>query len=97
MWRRSATPSESDRPLRWTAHFSPKYDACYMLVERRGDGGALAVVSELWDAVEIEVLAEYTHDSDAAVRRRHCQVTLSEDPFTSCAVAQYFIDEHMRH
>jgi hypothetical protein len=97
VWRRGPAFEESDRPLRWTAHYSPKYEACYVLVDRRGERASAAVVSELWDAIELEVLAEYTDDADAAVRRSDCQVTISEDPFTSCAVARYFVDEHMRH
>lgn len=88
-----------DTPLRSVTHYSEKYDHCYVLVDRLfpTQTGAAPVVSELWDAFEADVLAEYTDDPRSAIRRRFCEVFLSDDPLTSCAVARYFIDEHMQH
>jgi len=83
------------------AHHSEKYDQCYVLIEYRipvARGIApTPLVSELWDAFDATVLARWTDDPRGSARRSLCQVTLGDDPFTSCAVSKYFIDEHMRH
>ena len=86
-------------PLRWSAHHSEKYDECYVLIEHRisVERGVAPVVSELWDAFDATILARWTDDPRASARRSFCQVTLGDDPFTSCAVSRYFIDEHMTH
>jgi hypothetical protein len=99
MWRGSRTNAAQVELLRWAGHYSEKYDECYVLIDhvvpiRNGDA---AVVSELWDAFDATVLAESTDDPRALVRRNLCQVNLSDDPVTSCAVSRYFIDEHMSH
>ena len=87
-----------DRPLRWVGHYSHKYDQCYVLIDRHVFlPGSAPVVSELWEAFEAAILAEYTDDARTTIRRSFCQVALSDDPFTSCEVSKYFIDEHMKH
>lgn len=85
------------RLIGWQAHYSPKYDHCYVLLEYRTDvaNEAAVAVSELWDAFEARVLAEHTRDRRPAVERAVCQVTEDDDPFTSCAVSGYFISQHM--
>ena len=99
VWSGSSIDRGEDRPLRWVAHYSEKYDHCYVLIDHRirVHNDSAPIVSELWDAFEAEVLADYTDDVRIRVRRSFCQVALSDDPFTSCAVSKYFIDEHMRH
>jgi hypothetical protein len=88
-----------DRPLHWTPHYSPKYDQCYVQLERRigGRDGSSLVISELWEPFEAVVLAVHTTDAHDRARRSYCQVALSDDPFTSCMVSKFFIDEHMQH
>jgi len=87
------------RPPRWEAHYSEKYDQCYVLIDRRisDRNGAQAVVSELWEAFDAALLAIHSASTDEAVNRGYCQVSLSDDPFTSCMVSKFFIDEHMQH
>ena len=99
VWGGSSIARDGDRPLRWVAHYSEKYDHCYVLIDHRitVHGDSAPIVTELWDAFEAEVLAEYTTDVRIKIRGSFCQVALSDDPFTSCAVSKYFIDEHMRH
>jgi len=99
LWRSDSTDGADDGALRWVAHYSEKYDQCYVVIDRRVPvhDGARPIVSELWEAFEATVLAGYTHDARATMRRSLCQVDLSDDPFTSCAVSKYFIDEHMTH
>lgn len=99
VWRGSSMNRAHDGPLRWAGHYSRKYDECYVLIDQLipiQSGGA-AVVSELWDAFGAMVLAESTDDPRTSVRRSFCQVNLSDDTFTSCAVSRYFIDEHMNN
>ena len=81
------------------SHYSEKYDDCYVLLDHNVhvQDGAAAIISELWNPFEATVLAEYTSDARAAMQRRFCQVDLSDDPFTSCLVAKYFVDEHLTH
>jgi hypothetical protein len=99
VWRGSSMKRPADGPLRWVGHYSEKYDECYVLIDQvvPVQNGAAAVVSELWDAFDATVLAEATDDHRTSVRRSFCQVTLDDDPFTSCMVSKYFIDEHMSH
>jgi hypothetical protein len=98
-WRATSGARSNDRPLRWTSHYSEKYDECYVLIERAVpvQQGSDAVVSELWDAFGAAVLAESTADRRSTVRRSVCQVNVSDEPFTSCSISRYFINEHMTH
>jgi hypothetical protein len=83
---------------RWEAHYSEKYDQCYVRIERVIDNdGARAVVSELWEAFDAALLAVHSAEGAEMTTRSFCQVSLSDDPFTSCMVSKFFIDEHMRH
>jgi len=95
VWRSST----GDRLVRHVAHYSGKYDECYVLLERTFfvPASSPPVVSELWEAFDGTSLAVFTDDGREAMRRSFCQVTLSDDPFTSCAVSKFFIDEHMGH
>jgi hypothetical protein len=99
LWRRGSPGGGDDRPLHWVAHYSEKYDQCYVVIDRRGQvhDGAQPIVSELWEAFDATVLASHTNDPRASIRRSLCQVDLSDNPFTSCAVSKYFIDEHLAH
>jgi hypothetical protein len=86
------------RPPQWEAHYSEKYDQCYVRIDRMVDNaGAPAVVSELWEAFDAALLAVHSADGGDATTRSFCQVSLSDDPFTSCMVSKFFIDEHMEH
>ena len=86
------------RPPRWEAHYSEKYDQCYVRIDRIVDNaGAPAVVSELWEAFEAALLAVHSADGGDTTTRSFCQVSLSDDPFTSCMVSKFFIEEHMQH
>jgi len=98
LWRRSMDPAK-DRLLHWVSHYSEKYDGCYVLLDHMisVQNGAAALVSELWEPFEATVLAEYTTDTRTTMQRHFCQVDLSDDPFTSCLVAKYFVDEHLTH
>src|SRR5262245_44910807 len=98
-WNGSPMRRAADAPLRWQGHYSTKYDECYVLIDHLipVEKGAAAVVSELWNAFDATVLAECTNDPRTRIRRNFCQVSLSDDPFTSCLVSKYFIDEHMSH
>ena len=95
----TARREDRGRPPRWEAHYSEKYDQCYVLIDRRisDRSGAQAVVSELWEAFDAALLAIHTASTDEAVNHGYCQVSLSDDPFTSCMVSKFFIDEHMQH
>jgi hypothetical protein len=85
------------RPPRWEAHYSGKYDQCYVRIDRLvGAAGAQAIVSELWEAFDAALLAVHSAGGKT-IDPRYCQVSLSDDPFTSCMVSKFFIDEHMRH
>jgi hypothetical protein len=98
-WRTPLVGRPPNHARRFTDHYSEKYDECYVLIERAVpvEHGADAVVSELWEAFDAAVVAEFTSDPRADVRRSVCQVSVSDQPFTSCRVAQYFIDQHMQH
>jgi hypothetical protein len=86
------------RPPRWEAHYSEKYDQCYVQIDRIVDNaGAPAVVSELWEAFDAALLAVHSAEGGELTTRSFCQVSLSDDPFTSCMVSKFFIDEHMQH
>jgi hypothetical protein len=92
-WRgRSVDPAH---PPAWISHYSTKYDVCYALVALAIPDARLSFVTELWDVFGAAVLAASTTDQRPEVRRRFCQVDLSDDPFTSCAVADFFISTHM--
>jgi len=95
LWRSSTR----DRLVRQAAHYSDKYDECYVLLDRTFSvpGGPAPAVSELWEAFDGVVLAVFTAAEDATTRKSFCQVALSDNPYTSCAVAKFFIDEHMTH
>ena len=99
MWRGVSMDRAHDAPAKWAGHYSGKYESCYVVLEFRFPvrDGAAPLVSELWDAFDATVLAAWTGDERVPVRRRFCQVALSDDPYTSCAVSKYFIDEHMAH
>jgi len=98
-WRGESIGRDRDQAVNWVSHYSEKYDACYVLMNYRAPirHGAAPLVAELWDALDATVLAASTGDGRREIRRDFCQVNLSDDPFTSCAVAQYFVDEHMAH
>jgi hypothetical protein len=99
LWRGRSLDPADERLLRWVSHYSDKYDDCYVLLDHQigVQNGAAAVVSELWDGFGAAVLASYTQDRRSTIRRQFCQVDLSDDPFTSCLVSQYFVAEHMTH
>jgi hypothetical protein len=85
-------------PPRWEAHYSRKYDQCYVRIDRIvASAAAGAIVSELWEAFDAALLAVHSTDGSDAATRSFCQVSLSDDPFTSCMVSKFFIDEHMQH
>jgi len=95
----SVSRGDGERPLQWTVHYSEKYDQCYIRITRQiaaGEAAASIVVSELWDAFDAVVLASHA-DANDRIGRSYCQVALSDDPFTSCMVSKFFIDEHMTH
>ena len=99
LWRESSTTATDERLLRSKAHYSQKHGECDVLVEGRLTLtiGVEIVYSKLWDVYAATPLAAWTNDPRTAVRRGVCQVDLSDDPFVSCRVAKFFIDDHMGH
>jgi len=95
---RTMRREDRESPPRWEAHYSRKYDQCYVRIDRVVAGASAgAVVSELWEAFDAALLAVHSTDGSEAATRSFCQVSLSDDPFTSCMVSKFFIDEHMQH
>jgi hypothetical protein len=97
-WRGRTIDEDIHEPS-WISHFSHKYRACYVLVTNSLPVPNIAppLVMELWDAFDATLLAESTTDPRAEVRESFCRINISEDPFTSCEVANYFIREYMTH
>jgi hypothetical protein len=97
-WRGRTIDDHLHEPA-WIGHYSDKYDACYALITQSFPvpPGEPPLVAELWDAFDAALLAESTSDPRVEMRRRFCRIDLSDDPSTSCAVADFFIHEHMAH
>jgi len=94
-WRgRSVDPAH---PPAWVSRYSTRDDACYELIALAVPNASdrMSFVTELWDVFGAAVLASSTTDRRPEIRRRFCQVNLSDDPFTSCAVADFFIATHL--
>jgi hypothetical protein len=53
------------------------------------------LVTELWNASEATLLASFTTDGRPDMRRDFCRIELSENPFTSCLTAEFFIRQHV--
>ena len=85
------------RPPAWVSRYSPRDDVCYELIALAVPNAQdrVSFVTELWDVFGAAVLASSTTDRRPEIRHRFCQVNLSDDPFTSCAVADFFITTHM--
>jgi hypothetical protein len=97
-WR-GRTINEHTHEPSWISHYSDKYHACYVLVANSlpVPNSPPPLVMELWDAFDATLLAESTTDRRAEMRESFCRINIAENPFTSCAVADFFIRDYMMH
>jgi hypothetical protein len=96
-WREQ---SRGGGAVSWVAHYSTRDDLCYALLALAAPVGRErqpAIVTELWDVFGPTLFAESTADPRPEARRTFCRIDLSEDPFASCEVTEFFVREHMAH
>lgn len=97
-WRAGRTAGAPLHEPAWLGRYSRRDEVCYALIAGKvplADGQPPPLVTELWDGFEATLLATFTTDGRAEMRRDFCRIDLAENPFTSCLVAEFFIRQHV--
>jgi hypothetical protein len=97
-WRGQTAGGAPGLEPAWLGHYSSRDDVCYAAVAGNvtvANGEPPPLVTELWNAFEATLLATFTSDRRAEMRRDFCRIDLAENPFTSCLVAEFFVRQHL--
>jgi hypothetical protein len=98
-WRGRSIDGRVHEPS-WIGHYNDRDKVCYALLALTipaANSGPPPLVLELWNAFDAALVAESTADPRAEMQRAFCRIDVSEDPFASCAVADFFIRDRMTH
>jgi hypothetical protein len=96
-WRARRTEGAPAHEPAWLGHYSGSDDVCYAVIAGKVPvaDGEPPLVTELWNGFEATLLATFTSDGRAEMRRDFCRIDLAENPFTSCLVAEFFVRQHL--
>jgi hypothetical protein len=98
-WCRRIASGASGHEPAWLGRYSSRDDVCYAVIAATAavanSEQTAPLVTELWNAWEATLLASFTSDGRPEMRRDFCRIDLSENPFTSCLTAEFFVRQHL--